>query len=67
MLEFGLTQAGVNKDSDGLLKEAVNDPGCHLNLNVMNIQFIKNSTRLKINTTVPTILSQSDRYGTTMY
>jgi hypothetical protein len=64
---FGLTQAGVNKDSDGLVKEAVNDPGFHLNRKVINMQFIKNNTRLKINTTVPTILSQSDRYGTTKY
>lgn len=62
-----LTHAGVNKDSEGLVNEARKDPGFHLNLRVINMQFIANNMRLKINTTVPTILSQSERYGTAVH
>jgi len=59
-----LTHAGMNKDSDWFMNEALKDPGFHLNRKDIKKQFITNSTRLKIITTTPIILNQSDRYGT---
>jgi hypothetical protein len=59
-----LTQAGGNNDSDGLVNEALKEPGFHLNLNVINVQFITKRNKLKMKKIVPTILNQSDRYGT---
>jgi hypothetical protein len=59
-----LTQAGINRDSDGLRKECTRDPGFHRKRNVRRVQFVKNSTRLKKKTTTPSIRSHSDLYGT---
>ena len=55
-----LTQAGMNRDSDGLRNECMNDPGFHRNRRLRRVQFIKNRHKLKKNTTTPRIRSQSD-------
>jgi hypothetical protein len=54
----------MNRDSDGLVKERLRDPGFHLNRNVMKKQFMRNSTTLKRKNITPRIVNHSDRYGT---
>jgi len=55
------TQAGTKRDSEELVKEPRNDPGFHLNRNVIKKQLIRKRTKLKMKTITPNILSQSDR------
>jgi hypothetical protein len=59
-----LTHAGTNRDSEGLVKELLNDPGFHMNRKVIKKQFKTNSIKLKRNNITPITLSQSERYGT---
>jgi hypothetical protein len=61
-----LTQAGINKDSDGLRNEFTRDPAFQRNRSVRKVQFMANSARLKKKTITPRIRSQSDLYGTTI-
>lgn len=58
---YVLTQAGMNKDSDGLKKECRKEPGFHRNLNVRRMQFMLKRIRLKRRMMTPIIRSQSDR------
>jgi hypothetical protein len=59
-----LTEAGMNRDSEGLRKECTKDPGFHRKRNARRMQFMKNSTKLKKKTITPSIRNHSDLYGT---
>jgi hypothetical protein len=50
----------MNSDSEGLVKDALNDPGFHLKRRVIKKQFIRNNTILKKNIDVPIIRSHFD-------
>jgi hypothetical protein len=66
-LELELTQAGINRDSDGLVNEPQKEPGFNLNRKVIKIAFMRNNPRLKIKKMVPMMVSQLEWYGTTIY
>lgn len=54
------THEGINKDSEGLVKEDLKDPGFHLNLKVIRTQFTKKSTILNRKMMTPIIRSHWD-------
>lgn len=56
----------MNNDSEGLMNDALNDPGIHLKRSVMKKQFNKNRVTLKRKKVTPIILSHSDWYGTAL-
>ena len=54
----------MNNDSDWLVKEALKDPGFHLNRRVTKMQFITKRTMLNRKNITPIIRNQSALYGT---
>jgi len=58
---------GVNRDSDGLVKEARKEPGFHLNSNVIRIAFQTNNARLNRKKMGPIIVIRWERYGIVIY